>query len=58
MLIEFIVIAIILYLISAYIPKPGPFQTVFYVVCVIIAINYLCLFLGKSAGPFPLHINW
>jgi len=48
MLLEFIFVAIVLYLVDAYVPMQSAFKTIFRIGCVIVAIYYLGLLMGVS----------
>ena len=57
MLIEFLVVALILYLIDSYIPMEGAFKVVFHIICVALAIYFLLALFNVSLPDFPNRLR-
>jgi hypothetical protein len=53
MIIEFLVVAVVLYLVDAYVPMQAAFKTVFHIACVVIAIYYLLAIFGVALPHLP-----
>ena len=57
MLLEFIFVALVLWLIDSYVPMTAPFKAVFHVGCLIIAIYFLAALFGL-ASPIAVRRLW